>query len=61
VPIQTVRITIPQPQEKIDLDAARLQAAKVVTPAAVNTHGVRFLSWTGMGPTSTIIDFEVTT
>lgn len=61
MPTQNVRVTIAQPQEKVDLDAARLQAAKVVTPAATNSHGVKFLAWTQTGPTSTLIDFEVTT
>ncbi|MFD1339663.1 hypothetical protein [Microbacterium lemovicicum] len=55
-----VRIPVAQPPERIDHDAARLAAAKIVTPAAVNSHGVEFLGATATA-TGTVLDFRVWT
>ncbi|AZS36806.1 hypothetical protein CVS47_01415 [Microbacterium lemovicicum] len=60
MPSQMVRIPVAQPPERIDHDAARLAAAKIVTPAAVNSHGVEFLGATATA-TGTVLDFRVWT
>lgn len=41
MPISDQKIIVAQPAERIDFDAVKLQAKKVIVPTATDTHGTQ--------------------
>lgn len=59
MPTTRVVITIAQPQDFCSEEDVRLQAKKVVTPAATDAHGTRIVSRAGVPLGSTAFSVDV--
>jgi len=60
MPFQDITTTIAQPAERVDFDAVKLAAKKVVVPGATDTHGCQVTSVAGV-PGGTSVTIRVVT